>query len=370
MSVRDVGKCHEIYARPIDRLRQTLHRGRRQFYREFWALRHVSFDVVRGDSIGIIGRNGSGKSTLLQIIAGTLRPTEGEVTVRGRVAALLELGSGFNPEFTGRENVYLNGAILGLSRRQIEERFDEIAAFADIGQFIEQPVKTYSTGMVVRLAFSVQALLEPDILIIDEALAVGDMAFQFKCINHMKRLLEKGTSVILVSHDIQSVRMFCERAVWLCDGQVGMEGGPLKVTAAYMRHLFGDGSNPGALPGEGEETPAVPEPTATPVPAESASGEDRSWDPLADRPDLVRWGSGEMVVEAVRFGDCARQAVPVFEYGEEVHSEVRLRSKQDVSLAGLGFAFALRNTKGLDVILLHDLRPGLPVVPLAGRTER
>src|SRR5829696_2572400 len=186
ISVRGAGKMHRIYDRPQDRLKQMLWRGRRQYGREFWALRDVSFELRRGEMMGIIGRNGSGKSTLLQIIAGTLTPSEGEVTVNGRVAALLELGSGFNPEFTGRENVFLNGSILGISREEIQQRFDDIAAFADIGGFIEQPVKTYSSGMLVRLAFAVQASIEPDVLIVDEALAGGDVFFRQKCYRRLE----------------------------------------------------------------------------------------------------------------------------------------------------------------------------------------
>src|SRR6266542_6439942 len=204
ISVRGVGKMYRIYDRPQDRLKQMLWRGRRTYGREFWALRDASFEVRKGETLGIIGRNGSGKSTLLQIIAGTLAPSEGEVTVNGRVAALLELGSGFNPEFTGRDNVFLNGSILGFSREEMAARFDEIAAFADIGEFIEQPIKTYSSGMVVRLAFAVIAHVDADILVIDEALAVGDACFTQKCMRFLRRFMEKGT-VLFVSHDISSV---------------------------------------------------------------------------------------------------------------------------------------------------------------------
>jgi lipopolysaccharide transport system ATP-binding protein len=193
ISARSVGKSYHIYVKPQDRLKQALWRGRRQYYREFWALRDVSFDVHRGEAVGIIGRNGCGKSTLLQIIAGTLTPTEGEVRVSGRVAALLELGSGFNPDFTGRENVYMNGAILGVSRSEMEKRFDDIAAFADIGEFLDQPVKTYSSGMFARLAFGVAINVDPDILIVDEILAVGDAIFQAKCFRRIDRLRQQGT---------------------------------------------------------------------------------------------------------------------------------------------------------------------------------
>ena len=199
LSVKDVSKCFEMYEKPVHRLYQTLCAGKKKFYKEFWALRDISFDVHRGECVGIIGRNGAGKSTLLQIITGTLAPTGGSVSLKGRVAALLELGSGFNPEFTGRENVYLNGSILGLTHEEIDARYQDIIAFADIGDFISQPVKTYSSGMMVRLAFAVNAFVDPDVLIVDEALAVGDVAFQVKCYQKMRSIIaNKEKSIILV----------------------------------------------------------------------------------------------------------------------------------------------------------------------------
>lgn len=235
VDVRGVSKAYRIYSRPIDRFKQAFAWGRRQYFREFWALRDVSFDVKRGEAVGIVGRNGSGKSTLLQIIAGTLAPTDGKVIVGGRVAALLELGSGFNAEFTGRENVYMNGAILGLSTREIDERFDAITAFADIGDFVEQPVKTYSSGMMMRLAFSVATCVEPDVLIVDEALSVGDMLFQQRCIDRIRKLCQSGTTLLFVSHDPDSVRSLCQRAVWLEAGCVRMAGDARDVADAYVR---------------------------------------------------------------------------------------------------------------------------------------
>lgn len=230
ISVRNVSKMYRIYDRPQDRLKQMLLRGRRLYGREFWALRDVSLEVRRGETVGIIGRNGSGKSTLLQIIAGTLSPTDGEVRVNGRVAALLELGSGFNPEFTGRENVYMNGAILGLSREEMAARFDDIAAFADIGEFIDQPVKLYSSGMVVRLAFSINAHIDPDILIIDEALSVGDMYFQAKCMSWIDKLRRRGTTVLFVSHSLQTVKSLCDQALLLNKGEA-LSYGPVEAVA-------------------------------------------------------------------------------------------------------------------------------------------
>ncbi len=212
-------------------------------YRDFWALKDVSFEVNRGEAVGIIGRNGSGKSTLLQIIAGTLQPTEGQVNVKGRVAALLELGSGFNPEFTGRENVYLSGAVLGLARSTIDARFDTIAAFADIGDFLDQPVKTYSSGMMIRLAFAVQTAVEPDILIIDEALSVGDFFFQQKCAKRMRALREQGTTLLFVSHDTASVRDLCERTLYLRQGEAVFFGASQEAIARYLRE-----DSPAVLP--------------------------------------------------------------------------------------------------------------------------
>lgn len=235
--VQNLNKCYHIYDRPQDRLKQTLWRGRKQFFREFWALRDVSFEVKKGDAVGIIGRNGSGKSTLLQLIAGTLAPTSGNVAVHGRVAALLELGSGFNPDFTGRENVYMNGAILGLSQNEIEQRFDQIVAFADIGDFIDQPIKTYSSGMIMRLAFAVSVNVEPDILVVDEALAVGDMAFQFKCMDCLERLTRAGTTLLFVSHDINAVKAFCNHVVYLAKGEVKAAGSASDMAELYMLDL-------------------------------------------------------------------------------------------------------------------------------------
>ena len=226
IEARELGKCYQIYERPQDRLKQMLWRGRRRYYHEFWALRDVSFAVRRGETVGVIGRNGSGKSTLLKMLCNTLAPTTGTLAIQGRVAALLELGTGFNPEFTGRENVYLNAAILGLDDAEIEYSLPEILQFADIGEFIDQPVKTYSSGMAVRLAFAVAAHVRADILVIDEALSVGDMFFVQKCMRFLRKFQEHGT-LFFVSHDTAAVVNLCDRALWLEHGQV-REAGPAK----------------------------------------------------------------------------------------------------------------------------------------------
>ncbi len=371
LSIRDVGKCYEMYRRPIDRLKQTLWRGRRRFYHEFWALRNVSFDVRRGEAIGIIGRNGSGKSTLLQIIAGTLRPTEGQVEVHGRVAALLELGSGFNPEFTGRENVFLNGAILGLSQQEIEERFDDIASFADIGEFIEHPVKTYSTGMLVRLAFAVQALLEPEILLVDEALAVGDAAFQIKCMTRMSNLLARGTSIILVTHDVDTVRTFCDAAVWLDQGGVRQVGEPREVTARYLEFLLGRRApRPAAEASQGRARPPADTSNvgATSPASRMAS---RELTRLDGRRDLVRWGSGGVVVRGFAMDNGTPGASSAFAMGDRLRIEIEIGADYDVDVPGLGVCFAFRNTKGLDIITFTTWEAGLRLeAPRAGTAMR
>jgi lipopolysaccharide transport system ATP-binding protein len=242
--VQGLSKRYEIYSKPSDRLKQfvmpLLQRfaGKlpKQYFREFWALKDVSFEVKKGQTVGIIGRNGSGKSTLLQMICGTLTPTTGSIQTRGRVAALLELGSGFNPEFTGRENVYMNAAVLGLSSAEVNARFSEIVDFADIGDFIEQPVKTYSSGMMVRLAFAVIAHVDADILIVDEALAVGDAFFSQKCMRFLRKFMENGT-VLFVSHDTGAVINLCSAGILLNRGQIVEIGTPKEVSEHYLATL-------------------------------------------------------------------------------------------------------------------------------------
>lgn len=230
-----IGKCYRIFPSPRARLLQSLWGKRRQLYREFWALQNVSFQLARGQTLGVVGRNGSGKSTLLQLLCNTLTPSTGRIRMQGRVGALLELGSGFNPEFSGRENVFLNATVLGLSQHQIEAKLDDILAFADIGPFIDQPVKTYSSGMVVRLAFAVQAHIDPDILVVDEALAVGDEMFQKKCYAHLERLKERGTSILLVTHSCPQIIQHCDQALLLHKGIARMLAEPARVTVTYQR---------------------------------------------------------------------------------------------------------------------------------------
>lgn len=238
ISVKNLTKKYRIFGHPGDRIKQALTFGRVRFHREFTALRDVSFEIKKGETVGIIGRNGSGKSTLLQLVCGILKPTSGSVQVNGRVTALLELGAGFNPEFTGRENVYFQGAVMGISNDEMDRRFDDIAAFADIGEFIDQPVRAYSSGMFVRLAFSVASHTEPDVLVIDEALAVGDEVFQRKCSNRIRNLQEKGTSVLVVSHSSATVSELCNRVILLDEGELLYAGTPQRGIAEYQRLIY------------------------------------------------------------------------------------------------------------------------------------
>jgi lipopolysaccharide transport system ATP-binding protein len=243
ITVKNLSKSYHIYDQPRDRLKQFLLPRMRsiaglaskQYYRDFWALKNISFEVRRGETIGVLGRNGSGKSTLLQMISGTLTPSTGEIAIGGRLTALLELGAGFNPEFSGRENVFLNAAIFGLPREQIERKFEEIAAFADIGEFIEQPVKTYSSGMYARLAFAVATALEPEILVVDEILSVGDVFFQSRCMRKLDEFRERGGTVFFVTHDTFSVERICTRAIVLDKGNMVFEGAVADAVNVYYK---------------------------------------------------------------------------------------------------------------------------------------
>jgi lipopolysaccharide transport system ATP-binding protein len=357
----DVGKRYQLFDRPSHRLRHAIF-GRRSGVapREFWALRGVGFTLRRGEALGLVGRNGSGKSTLLQILAGTLPPTTGRVELQGRVAALLELGSGFNPEFTGRENVMLQGVILGLSSATVRERFAEIAAFADIGDFLERPVKTYSSGMFVRLAFAVHAVLSPDLLIVDEALAVGDAAFQIKCMVHMRQRLAAGMSLVLATHDMDSVRSLCTQALWIHRGEVKALGDPKQVTTDYMRFLCG-----------GDETPAPAAPAAFPA-GPVAPPAARPMRSLAADAGLRRWGDGAATITGMRLHDpTAVDAGSAFRRGGRLRLEVEAAVHRDLASGSLGIAFSIRNTRALSILTCASFDEGRRLPPLRrGETVR
>lgn len=241
IEITHLKKMYELYDKPIDRLKEALNRGRKVYHKDFYALRDISINVRKGESVGIVGVNGSGKSTLLKIITGVLTPTDGSVITRGKIAALLELGAGFNPDYTGRENIYLNGTMMGYTDEEIKQRVQPIIDFADIGDFIEQPVKMYSSGMFARLAFAVAINVNPDILIVDEALSVGDTRFQLKCIEKMKELKDKGTTILFVSHATEQIKRFCTRTIWLKDGVVFQDGEASQIVDLYDNFMkFGE----------------------------------------------------------------------------------------------------------------------------------
>jgi lipopolysaccharide transport system ATP-binding protein len=327
LRVECVSKQYRTYTRPADRLKESLTRGRLRRHKEFWALRDVSFELEKGMTVGVVGPNGCGKSTLLQIISGTLEPTHGAVWHDGRIAALLELGAGFDPEFTGVENIYMNASLLGLSRRATDALFPHIERFAEIGQFIYQPVKTYSSGMYVRLAFAIASSVEPEILVVDEALAVGDAVFQHRCLRRIKELQEAGTTVLFVSHDLAAVRALCSRAILLNAGRVVSDGRPLDVLNHYQKIIM-----------ERER--------AFEQDSENASGpgsiSEESLPPLSY---TYRHGDGSAEILAAELTDAARRRVDTVETGEPLTLRVLVRINNDLDDPVIGFL--IRNRHGI-----------------------
>ncbi len=340
IKVEQLSKAYLMYDRPTDRLKQfifprlqrLIDTPPKAYFHEFWALRDVSFEVKKGETIGIIGRNGSGKSTLLQLICGTLTPTGGSVQINGRVAALLELGSGFNPEFTGRENVYLNGTVLGLSTEEINARFNDIAAFADIGDFIEQPIKTYSSGMLVRLAFAVIAHVDADILVIDEALAVGDAIFTQKCMRFLRRFMKTGT-ILFVSHDISSVTNLCRTALWLDHGSTRMFSDTIEVTKAYTQYcnqqIYGDSVKLNSLE-EGLKPLSI-------RPAELSVDPDTRVNFFEDIANSDGWKTGGAEILGVTITEIDGKAVTTLFGGEKVVLKVQAIVHQPLVSPIIGF---------------------------------
>ncbi len=351
VAVKNLGKCYEVYARPQDRLKQMVLPFGRPYYTEFWALRGVSFEVYPGDSVGILGRNGSGKSTLLQVIAGTLTPTHGEVRVRGRIAAMLELGSGFNTEFSGRENVFLLGSILGITRAEMEERFAEIAAFAEIGAFIEQPIKTYSSGMVARLAFAVAFSVEPDLMILDEILAVGDIGFQQKCLARLRQLRDRGLTTLFVSHSPDAVRSVCDKALFLDKGLARFYGAAERGTDLYLAHVR-EQSNKDVLADEAARKSEAG--------VENGLGEAVAF--RKDVPGKMRYGTGHVQIERVEVLNEAGEACRAFGYGQTISVAAHLRAYVDVSHVSV--SFLIRDMTGVDLMgtTTFDERQELPAM--------
>lgn len=365
--VDNLSKCYHIYEQPRDRLKQMvfprIHRflGHQAplYFKEFWALHSLSLEIRRGEAVGIVGRNGGGKSTLLQLICGTLEPTTGSVEVKGRVAALLELGAGFNPEFTGRENIRLNGSILGLTERELDASFDSIVAFADIGEHLDQPVKTYSSGMFVRLAFAVQAHLKPDILIIDEALSVGDQFFQAKCYAAIRQMMDGGTTVLFVSHSAATVKALCPRAVLLDRGQLIMDGPASQVLDRY----FVLGSTTEAASAQPTNAPA-----AAPEAVASAQVVSLLQPPFSRRVSH-RVGTGQArFVECVIFS--GGRETTVVETGSTISIHAALAVERDCPFEG-EVGLVVSTIEGVELFAINSFFNGQRIPPLkAGERHR
>jgi lipopolysaccharide transport system ATP-binding protein len=338
--IRGLGKAYHIYHRPMDRLKQMLWRGRRRFYDEYWALHDINLDVARGETIGVIGRNGSGKSTLLQILCGTLQPSCGESRTFGRVAALLELGAGFNPEFTGSENVYLAASILGLSRAEIESRYQDIIDFASIGDFIKQPVKIYSSGMYARLAFAVAAHVNAEILIIDEILAVGDASFTQKCMRYIREFRKNGT-LFFVSHDMAAVVNLCDRTLWLENGCVRRLGETKQVCHEYMASVQAEKDNPASFKiGGARRAPTAQEQDLPPDPRHELllNSNLRNTIQIFDfNPDAPWFGKRGASITGVRLTDLNGAKLASLSGGEEVRVEICARAETNLRDPIVGF---------------------------------
>jgi ABC-type polysaccharide/polyol phosphate transport system ATPase subunit len=350
ISLMNVSKSFKRYARPVDRLKELLLPGK-SYAQEFWAVSDVSFDIIKGETMGIIGRNGAGKSTLLQLICGTLTPTSGQVQVNGKVSALLELGAGFNPEFTGRENVYINGAIMGLSRQDVDKRYDNIAAFADIGDFINQPVKTYSSGMYVRLAFAAAIHVDPDILIVDEALAVGDMFFQAKCMARMRQMMDAGVTVLFVSHDTSAVRSFCQRCAFFANGKLKEIGKASEVVASYMGTLHEEMNQ--------ELKREINIQKSRNIREKKNYKQDDNLDKISEiyvsttqevelAKGFSRYGDGDAKVLDIKLLNSQHIPTNELEFNEEFTIQASIRF--DKSLPTFCFGYLIRDIKGIDII--------------------
>ncbi len=350
ISLKNVSKCFQRYAHPVDRLKEILLPSKSKTS-QFWALENVDLEIQKGQTVGIVGRNGSGKSTLLQIIAGTLTPTTGEVVVRGRVSALLELGSGFNPEFTGTQNVFFNARLLGLTQQEIEDKFDNIAAFADIGDFIKQPVKTYSSGMFVRLAFAVAVNVDPEILIVDEALAVGDIVFQHRCMRRMRSMMDSGVTTLFVSHDSGAIKTLCNSAVMIDAGKIYTNGTPNDVIIKYMKLVTETEL--------GLVTPDKVDDTVSQTSSENSVVIEKT-----------RRGNRKALIESVKLfhqsGEEAEKS-PIFGFKERVKLVVEVQVNQQLQGCIIGFFLCDKN--GNELIGSNTIEENQPIGKLAPGTN-
>jgi lipopolysaccharide transport system ATP-binding protein len=338
IKVEGLTKIYRLYDDPVDRLKESLHPYRKKYHRDFYALSDVNFEIKKGETVGIIGKNGAGKSTLLKILTGVLNPTQGQVNVKGRVLALLELGTGFNSELTGIENVYFNGALLGASRDEMECKLDAILEFADIGDFVHQPVKTYSSGMIVRLAFAVIANMEPEVLIVDEALSVGDAFFVQKCMRFLRKFIEHGT-LLFVSHDTGAVLNLCDRAIWLHEGVVNKDGSPKDVTEAYLANLYEahQGESVNAAPKSRIETDLTAEPRDMRLDYVNGTSLRNDIELFEFKDDGITFGKGGATIETIAILDAARVPLSWVVGGEEVLLVIRCYIIDDLQNPIIGF---------------------------------
>lgn len=348
IEVNNLTKIYRLYNSPKDRLREMISLTGKKYHHEFYALNDVSFTVEKGQTVGIIGQNGSGKSTLLKIICGVLQPSSGNVKVKGRISSLLELGAGFNPEFTGRENVYMNGALMGFSRAEMEHRFSAIEEFADIGEFIDQPVKSYSSGMLVRLAFAAAINVDPEILIVDEALSVGDARFQLKCFLKFKEFQDNGKTIIFVSHAMDTIKRYCIEAILMDKGALIFSGIPNDAINQYTRMSFPEGN--GLL--ETEDT------------TQNDSG--KSLLRLSDKE--YRYGSGEGEIVSLRLLNSSGLNSKVFTSGEKMTVVFCVITKRNI-IGGAIFGMTIKDTKGQDMYGTNTYFKGIEIPPLTEGSE-
>ncbi len=349
--VKDVSKMYKLYDRNRDRMMDALGIGKKIRYKEHYALKHLSFDINRGETVGIIGTNGAGKSTILKIITGVLNPTDGEVEINGRISALLELGAGFNPEYNGIENVYLNGTMMGFTREEIDERMDAILEFADIGEFIYQPVKSYSSGMFVRLAFAVAINIDPEILIVDEALSVGDVFFQAKCYQKFEEFKRAGKTILFVSHDLGSVSRYCDRVILLNKGEKMDEGSPKEIINLYKKLVTSSSKK------EGDEESKV----KTSITEQSQSAGQLWKDSFTINPKLEEYGDGKATIVDFAIEDEDGQLTNVIEKGSKFKIKTKVRLEQPMK--DPIFTFTFKNVRGIDITgtntMLEDIFLGV-----------
>jgi len=335
IKVENLTKIYHLYDKPQDRLKEALNPFKKSYHHDFYAMSDVSFEIKKGETVGIIGKNGAGKSTLLKMITGVLTPSSGKIEVNGKVASLLELGAGFNPEMTGLENIYLNGTLMGFTKEEMDTKVDAILAFADIGEFIYQPVKMYSSGMFARLAFSVAINVEPDILIVDEALSVGDIKFQIKCINQFKELQNKGLTILFVSHDIFTIRSFCNKAIWIDDGKLKELGDVTEVSANYNEFMYGNSQ-------EKEQSTSLREQHISPT---TTKTQVKTFDEA-----INRWGEDEGIIEYVEIFNHQMHIQKTFTLNEEIFIKMVVNTST-IQNSHLSLAISIKDKNGIDLIV-------------------